>query len=318
MMRLLLGLVLAIVSGAQAQAQPYPAKPIRLVVGYTPGGGNDLIARIVAARLQDRLGQPVTVENKPGDQSSLAAGLVAKAEPDGYTLLMAPSGPMTVNPALRAGLPYDPLKDFVPVSLVAEFPLLLVVGAGQPVKTVSDLVAYGRSTPEQARYASGAAPLQLAAELFNRRTGAKFQPVPFNGSGDAVQAVASGEVLMAIVDSAAASALLKAGKLRALAITTAKRPPAFPDVATFAESGISDMEIALWTGIVAPAGTPAEIVALLQDTIADMLALPAVGQALENIDVDPTAMPSTEFRDLIVRDMERWKAVARAANIKAE
>lgn len=318
MVRLILGLVLVAVFGASPQAQPYPSKPIKLIVGYTPGGGNDLIARIVATKLQDKLGQPVLVENKPGAQSIVAAELVAKSAPDGYTLLMAPSGPLTVNPAIHARLPYDPAKDFVPISLVAEFPLLLVVGADQPVKTVRELIEYGRTHPQLANYASSAAPFQLAAELFNQRTGSKFQHIPYRGSGDAAQAVASGQVLMTIADSGPISGLLRAGKLRALAITTAKRPPAFPDVPTLAESGIGGMEIALWTGIVAPAGTPADIVTLLQDAIADTLALPAVEQALENINVDPRAMPSREFGDLIAQDAARWKAIATAANIKVE
>src|SRR6478609_7459819 len=220
-----------------ALAQPaYPVKPIRLVVGYTPGGGNDLIARIVAAKLQDQLGQPVMVDNKPGAQSIVAAEIVARAAPDGYTLLIAPSGPMTINRAVYGKLPYDPVKDFAPISLLAEFPLLLAVGAGQPVKSVKELVEFARANPKLANYASSATPFQLAAEMFNQRTGSSFQHIPYRGSGDAVQAVMAGQVLMTIADSGPMAAPLKAGKLRPLAITTAKRPPAFPDVPTFAES----------------------------------------------------------------------------------
>ena len=178
-----------------AVAQQYPSKPIRLVVGYSPGGGNDLIARIVAARLQARLNQPVVVDNKPGAQSIVAAELVAKAAPDGYTLLVAPSGPMTINPAVYSRLPYDPQKDFVPVSLLAEFPLLLVVGADQPVKSVKELVEYGRANPKLANYASAATAFQLASELFNQRTDSRFQYIPYKGSGEMAQAVMSGQVL---------------------------------------------------------------------------------------------------------------------------
>src|SRR5438128_1521959 len=316
MLRILLGLCAAVLLAGPALAQSYPSKPIRLVVGYSPGGGNDLIARIVAAKLQDKLGQPVVVDNKPGAQSIVAAELVAKAAPDGYTLLVAPTGPMTINPAVYAKLPYDPRRDFVPISLLAEFPLLLVVGADQPVKSLRELVDYGRANPGVANYASSATPFQLASELFNQRTGSKFQHIPFRGSGDAVQAVASGQVLMTLSDSGPISGPLKGGKLRALGITTAKRPPAFPDVPTMAESGIADMEISLWTGIVAPAGTPAGIVAHLQDAIADTLAMPAVEAALDAISVDPRATSSSEFRALIERDAARWKAVAAAANVK--
>ncbi|MCW5737208.1 MAG: tripartite tricarboxylate transporter substrate binding protein [Enhydrobacter sp.] len=302
-----------------ALAQPvYPVKPIRLVVGYTPGGGNDLIARIVAAKLQDKLGHPVIVDNKPGAQSIVAAEIVAKAAPDGYTLLIAPSGPMTINPAVYSRLPYDPVRDFAPVTLLAEFPLLLAVGAMQPVKSVQELVAFARANPKLANYASSATPFQLAGELFNQRTGSSFQNIPYRGSGDAVQAVVAGQVLMTISDSGPMAGPLNSGKLRALAITTAKRPPAFPDVPTFAESGVDDMEIELWTGIVAPAGTPDAIVELLQDVISDTLDVPSVRAALEAINVDPRATTVTEFRELIVQDIARWKAVATKANIKLD
>src|SRR6185503_9959829 len=314
---LALGAVLPAIGPALAQPA-YPVKPIRLVVGYTPGGGNDLIARIVAAKLQDKLGQPVVVDNKPGAQSIVAAEIVAKAAPDGYTLLVAPSGPMTINHAVFSKLPYDPLRDFAPVSLLAEFPLLMVVGADQPVKSVKELVEFGKANPKLANYASSATPFQLASELFNQRTGSSFQHLPDKGSGDMVQAVLAGQVLMTIADSAPVAGPLKSGKLRALGISTAKRPPAFPDVPTFAEQGISDMEIALWTGIVAPNGTPADIVERLQDAIEDTVEMPAMRGALEAINVDPRSTSSKEFRELIVRDAERWKAVATKANIKLD
>ena len=318
MLRLILGLCAALLFAGAAQAQPYPNKPIRLVVGYSPGGGNDLIARIVAARLQERLGQPIVIDNKPGAQSIVAAEIVAKAAPDGYTLLVAPSGPMTINPAVYAKLPYAPEKDFAPVSLLAEFPLLLVVGAEQPIKYVRELVEYGRANPKLANYASSATPFQLAGELFNERTGSAFQHIPDRGSGDAVQAVAAGQVLMTLADSGPVSGLLKGGKLRALGLTAAKRDPAFPDVPTMAEAGVPDMEISLWTGIVAPAGTPSEIVALLQKAIAETIALPDIRTALGAIAVDPRSTTPDEYRALIARDAARWKAVAATANIKVE
>src|SRR3954451_11706601 len=195
------GVALPLIGTARAQQTTFPTKPIRLVVGYSAGGGNDLIARIVAAKLQDKLGQPIVVDNKPGAQSIVAAEIVAKAPPDGYTLLVAPSGPMTINPAGYGKLPYDTLRDFVPVSLLAEFRLLLVVGADQPPKTLKELVEYGKANPKLANYASSATPFQLASELFNQRTGSSFQNIPYRGSGDAVQAVMGGQVLMAIADS---------------------------------------------------------------------------------------------------------------------
>src|SRR5260370_33347276 len=273
--RLLLGRGAATAFGGLALAQSFPTGSLHRIVGYTPGGGNDLIARIVAAKLQDKLGQTVVVENKPGAQSIVAAELVAKAPPDGYTLLVAASGPMTINPAVYSKLPYSPQKDFLPISLLAEFPLLLVVGADAPVKDVKELVEYGKANPKLANYASSATPFQLAAELFNQSSGSSFQHIPYKGSGDVVQAVLSGQVLMAFVDSGPVAGPLKAGKLRALGITTAKRPLNFPDIPTLAEQGFADMEIVLWTGLVAPAGTPNERRDRLREASADTLTLAA-------------------------------------------
>ena len=319
MRNLILGLLAIVALGSTAAlADTYPSRPIHLVVGYSPGGGNDLIARIVAAKLQEKLGQPVLVDNRPGAQSIVAAELVAKSPSDGYTLLVAPSGPMTINPAVYAKLTYSPERDFSPVSLLAEFPLLLAVGAEQPPKTVRELVEYGRAHPNLANYASSATPFQLASELFNQRTGSKFQHIPYRGSGDAVHAVVAGQVLMTIADSGPMSGPLKGGKLRGLALTAAKRNPAFPDVPTMQEAGIADMEISLWTGIVAPINTPPEIVTLLAQTIRQVLALDDVKKAMEAIAVEPRGTTPDEYRDLIARDTARWKAVAAAANIKLE
>ena len=318
MMRLILSLCAALLFGGPAFAQAYPNKPIRIVVGYSAGGGNDLIGRIVAAKLQEKLGQSVVIDNKAGAQSIVAAELVAKAPPDGYTLLMAPSGPMTINPAIYAKLPYSPDKDFAPISLLAEFPLLLVVGADQPIKTVRELIDYGRAHPDKANYASSAAPLQLAAEFFNQRTGSKFQHIPYRGSGDIVQAVMSGQVLMAFADAAPIAGPLAAGKLRALGVTTDKPDPAYPGVPTMADAGVPDLVISLWTGFAAPAGTPAEIIATVHKAIVETVAMPEVRTAFKAISVDPRSSTPEEYRALIVKDTARWKAVATAANIKLE
>lgn len=318
MMRLILTFCAGLLLGGPAFAQAYPSKPIRIVVGYSAGGGNDLIGRIVAAKLQEKLGQSVVIDNKPGAQSIVAAELVAKAPADGYTLLMAPSGPMTINPAIYAKLPYSPEKDFAPISLLAAFPLLLVVGAEQPIKTVRDLIDYGRAHPDKANYASSAAPLQLAAEFFNQRTGSTFQHIPYRGSGDIVQAVTSGQVLMAFADAAPIAGPLAAGKLRALGVTTDKPDPSYPGVPTMAEAGVPDLVISLWTGFAAPAGTPAEIIAVLNKAIVEVVAMPEVRTAFKAISVDPRSSTPDEYRALITRDAARWKAVATAANIKLE
>jgi tripartite-type tricarboxylate transporter receptor subunit TctC len=316
--RLLLALCAALAVGGAAHAQPFPSKPIRLVVGYSPGGGNDLIARIVAAALQAKLKQPVMVDNQPGEQANLAAEIVAKAPADGYTLLVASSGPMTINPAFYTKLSYDPIKDLTPVSLLAEFPVLLVVSADEPIRSVKELIDYGRANPGRASYASSATPFQLAAELFNLHTRSKFQHIPYKGSGDAVQAVVTGQALMAVVDSGAAAGPLKAGKLRALAGTPSKRPPDFPQVPTFAEAGVPDVEIALWTGIVAPAGTPSAVVTLLQEAIAYVVESPETREAFEAISVNARSTSPRTFADIIARDTARWKQVAMSANVKLD
>jgi len=318
MMRLILAFCAALLLGEPAFAQAYPSKPIRIVVGYSAGGGNDLIGRIVAAKLQEKLGQSVVIDNKPGAQSIVAAELVAKAPADGYTLLMAPSGPMTINPAIYAKLPYSPEKDFAPISLLAAFPLMLVVGAEQPIKTVRDLIDYGHAYPDKANYASSAAPLQLAAEFFNQRTGSTFQHIPYRGSGDIVQAVTSGQVLMAFADAAPIAGPLAAGKLRALGVTTDKPDPSYPGVPTMAEAGVPDLVISLWTGFAAPAGTPGEIIAVLNKAIVEVVAMPEVHTAFKAISVDPRSSTPDEYRALIAKDAARWKAIATAANIKLE
>jgi tripartite-type tricarboxylate transporter receptor subunit TctC len=322
MLRLILSSIAALCAAflwaGAALAQAYPSKPVRLVVGYSPGGGTDLIARIVAERLQTMFGQPFVVDNKPGNQSMVAAEFVAKAPPDGYTLLMAPSGPLTINPAVYARLPYAPEKDFAPVSLLGSYPLMMVVGADQPVKTIQELVAYGRANPDKANYASGATPFQLAMELFNQRTGSRFLHQSYRGSGEAAQAVADGKVLVTIADSSPLAPLVKAGKLRGLGITSAKRNPAFLDVPTMAEGGISDLQVSLWTGIVAPAATPAAIINRLNNAIHAVISMPEVQAALLKLAVEPRHTSPDEYRALIVRDTLRWKTVANTANIRLE
>ena len=317
-MRLITALIVALAALAAnlAQAQTWPSKPIRLVVGYSPGGGNDIMARVVAAKLQDRLGQPIVVENKAGAQSIIAAEFVAKAAPDGYTLLVAPSGPMTINPAIYARLPYSPREDFAPVSLIAEFPLLLAVNAQLPVKSVKELVDYARTRPNDANYASSAAPFQLAAELFNQKTGSKFVHVPFRGSGDAVAAVAAGTVIMTISDAGPVSAGLQGGTVRALAVTSAAPHPAFAGVPTMAEADIPDMVITLWTGIVAPAGTPDDIIRRLQAEIAEVMRLPDVRERFAKLGIDAVSSTPGAYARRIAEDIERWTATARAADIK--
>jgi tripartite-type tricarboxylate transporter receptor subunit TctC len=302
---------------AQAQA-PYPSKPIQLIVGYAPGGGTDLLARIVAAGLSKGLGQTVLVENKPGAQSIIAAQYVAKANPDGYTILFGPSGPMSMNPAIYSKLPYSPLKDFAPVSLVGSFPLLLVVGQSHPAQTVPQLVEYAKAHPDKANYGASAAPFQLAAELFKQKTGTQFQHIAYKGSNESVNATAIGEVTMTLADPPPVVGQFKAGRVRALAITTPARHPAWPGVPTMREVGFPELDIALWTGLLVPAGTPAPIIRRLNEEVVKALKQPEVRERIVGLGIDPVGSTPEEFARVIAADIAKWTAVAKAANIKAD
>ena len=319
LLRTAAALALAALAAVGVQAQPaYPARPIQLIVGYAAGGGTDLLARIVAARMGEGLGQPVVIENKVGAQSIIAAQHVAKANPDGYTLLLGPSGPMSMNPALYSKLPYAPLRDFAPISLLGSFPLILAVGQNHPAKTVQQLVDYAKANPDKSNYGASAAPFQLAAELFKQKTGTAFQHIAYKGSNESVNATATGEVTMTLADPPPLVGQVKAGRVRALAITTPSRHPAWPDVPTMREAGFADMDIALWTGILAPAGTPPAVIRRLQDEVARVLKLPEVRERILALGIDPVASTPEEFSRVIAADIVKWTAVAKAANIKAD
>jgi len=308
----------ALAAASTAPAQDFPTKPIRIIVGYTVGGGNDIIVRVLQAKLAEGLGQPVIVENRPGAQSIIAAEYVAKQPADGYTLFMGPSGPMTMNPATYSKLPYSPLKDFAPISMICQFPLILAVGAKLPVGSVKELVEYARQRPTQVNYASSAAPFQMAAELFKQKTGTQFVHIPYKGSGDSIKAVIAGEATMTIIDPAPATGPIKGGQARAIAVTSAQRHPNWPDVPTMAEAGLPDLEIGLWTAFFAPAATPAPVVKRLQEEVARVVWLPEIRERLAAMSLDPVGGSSEELGRTVARDIERWTAVAKAANIKSD
>jgi tripartite-type tricarboxylate transporter receptor subunit TctC len=315
------GIAVALLVSVAGQAQDdaarnYPNKPVRIIVGYSAGGGNDIVARVVGAKMAEGLGQPVIIENKPGAQSIVAAEYVAKAAPDGYTILMGPSGPMTMNPATYASLPYSPVRDFVPVSMIGSFPLILVVSPSMPVQSMKDLVEYAKARSDNVNYAASAGPFQFASELFNLKTGTKFAYIPYKGSGDSVNAVMSGQVTMTITDPPPVVGALKGAKVRGLAITSVSRHPAFPDIPTMAEAGMSDMEITIWMALFVPAQTPAAIVRKLQDEVFRVVRLPEIRDRLATMLVDPVGNTSEELGRIVASDIARWTAVARSANIK--
>jgi tripartite-type tricarboxylate transporter receptor subunit TctC len=299
-----------------AMAQDYPSKPIRLVVGYAAGGGNDIIVRVMQPEMQKGLGQPVIVENKPGAQSIIAAEFVARAPADGYTLLMGPSGPMTINPATYSKLPYDAQRDFTPISMICEFPLLVTVDAKLPIRSIKELIEFAKANPGKANYASSAGIFQISTEMFNQRTGSKFVMIPYKSSGESVQALISGNVALTIVDPPPATGPLKAGTIRALAVTSPKRHPSWPDLPTMAEAGVPDMEVPVWTAFFAPAKTPPAIVARLQKEIARVVQTAEVRERFAQMGLDPVGGSSEELGSRVRRDIEKWSAVAKAANIK--
>ncbi|HJS76502.1 MAG TPA: tripartite tricarboxylate transporter substrate binding protein [Burkholderiales bacterium] len=306
---------IALAAPATAQ-DSYPSKPIRIIVGYSAGGGNDIIVRVMQPELAKGLGQPVVVENRPGAQSIVAAELVAKAPADGYTLLMGPSGPMTINPATYSKLPYHPQRDFVPISMICSFPLIVVVSSSLPVKNIQDLVAYAKANPGKSNYASSAGVFQVATELFKQKTGTSFEMIPYKGSGESIQAVIAGQVTMTIVDPAPAAGPLKAGTVRALAVTSANRHPNWPDVPTMAEAGVADMEVPVWTAFFAPAKTPPAIVVRLQKEVARVVHLPEVKQRFAAMGLVSVGSTEEELARVVARDIEKYTAVAKAANIK--
>jgi tripartite-type tricarboxylate transporter receptor subunit TctC len=319
-----LGVVLfAWVGAAPALAQDdaarsYPSKPVRIIVGYAAGGGNDIIVRVLAPHMQDGLRQPVVIENRPGAQGIIACELVAKAAPDGYTILMGPSGPMTMNPGIYAKLPYDSLRDYAPITMIGSFPLILVVDPALPITTVKELIAYAKASPQKANYGASAAPFQLATELLNQRTGTRFQYIPYKSSGESVNAVVSGQVTMTIADPPPVVGPLKGGRVRAIAITSAKRHPAFPELPTMAEAGVRDIEVMLWTAFLAPAGAPPAVVKRFRDEVARVVKLPDVRERFAAMGIDPVANSPEEFRRIMAADIAKWTAVAKAANIKAQ
>ena len=298
-------------------AEGYPSKPVRLVVGFPPGGANDILGRLVGAKLQERLGQSFVVENKPGANAIIATEFVAKAAPDGYTLLIGASGAMTFNPGLYDKLPYDPVKDFAPVTMIGSFPLVLAVSPTIGVASVKDLVVLAKAKPGFLNYGAGSTPFQMAAELFKMQTGTDMKHVPYKGSAATVNALLGDEVALTFVDSPPVVAQIKAGRLRGLAVTSPRRAAFMPEMPTVIEAGVPDFEVVLWTSLFAPAGTPPGIVRKLQAEIAKILQIPEIRERMTAIGIDPIGGTPEELAAQLRADLNRWTRVAHSAGIKA-
>lgn len=309
---------LATLAPAQSWAQAaWPAKPVRIVVPYAPGGANDILARVVAEKLAPALGQPVLVENKPGAGAAVGTEFVVKAPPDGYTLLMAASGPIVFNPALVAKLSYNPITDLVPISLAGSFPMILAVNESSPAKNFNELVALSKANADKTNYSYPSASFQLVMELVKAKSGLKALNVPYQGSAPSINAVLTQEVQMTLIDSGPIAALVKSGKLRALAVTSEQRLASYPQVPTLKEQGI-DLAVNFWSGLLAPAGTPAPIVKRLQEEMARIMALPDVAERMAKLDIRPVGSSSADFAKTIATEIPLWTQVAKDNHIKAQ
>jgi len=301
---------------AQEDASKYPSRTIRIIVGFAAGGGNDVIARVYAQKLSEDLGVPVIVENKPGAGAILAAEYVSKAAADGYTLLVGATG-MAINQSLYAKLPYDSVRDFVAISELASFPLIMVVNSSSPIKSVGDLVTYAKANADKMNYASSSATFQLVTELFKQKTGAPMQMIPYKSANEMVLAVVSGQVTTTVADTGPVSPQIKAGTVRALAVTSPKRLADFPDLPTMKEAG-ADVEAIIWTGVFAPKATPSAIVKKLEGEFVKIAKMPEVAARLKAVGVDAVGTSTDEFTKILQDDISRWGEVVKASNIKIE
>lgn len=311
--------IAACAPAAFAQA-PYPAKPVKMIVAFTPGGPTDVVARLLAQKLAQKWGQQVIVENKPGAAGVIGSEYVAKSAPDGYTLLMATAGNLTVNQHLYPGMKFDPVKDFAPIMQTAAVDFVLVTQPTTPYKTVKELIAAAKAQPDvitTATSGNGGAP-HLAAALFEHSANVQLRTVPYKGTADAVNAVLSGQTNL---DFDAASQVLphvKAGKLRPLAVLGTKRSPLLPDVPTMAEAGLEHYNFTNWFGLVAPAGTPKDILKKLHADVNEALQDPELRGKFQTIGLQPGSGTSAQFATLIRSDSAKWGATIKQAGIKAE
>jgi len=304
---------------APALAQTYPSKPIRLVVPYTPGGGADTTARLVAPKLQEVLGQTVVIDNKPGAGGSIGDDAVAKAAPDGHTLLIGAFA-HAVNPSLMGKMPFRTPEDFAPISLLVTVPELLVVTPSFPAKTVQELIAMAKAQPGKLSYASSGngSAQHLAAELFKMRTGIDIQHVPYKGGSLAVADVAAGHVPFYFGNMSAALPQARGGKVRAMAVTSPQRSPAAPEVPTMAESGVQGCEIFEWNALLAPAATPPEIIKRLHAEVAKVMAMDDIRAKFADLGAQAVGSNPEELAVFLKLEMAKWAEVVKAANVKIE
>ena len=305
---------------AQAQKSDYPTKPIRMVVTFPPGGSTDVVLRMLLPRLNDKLGQQVVVDNRPGAGGNIGLNLVAKAPADGYTLGIGAAGGLSANASLYAQMPFDPVKDLKPVSMVAAIPFVLIGQPGLPAKNFPELMAYAKSHPGKLSIAHGGngTAMHLSTALLNQMSDMKLVEIPYKGSGPAALDVLTGQVQLAIVDLPASLQHIKAGKLTAYAVTSLQRLSSLPDVPTLSESGLSGYDSTGWFGMVAPAGTPSTIVTRMNAEMTAALNDDAIKASMRNLGVEPAPSSVEAFEAYIKSESQKWAKVIKTANIKIE
>jgi tripartite-type tricarboxylate transporter receptor subunit TctC len=312
-------LLLLAAAAVPATAQSaYPTKPIRLVVGFAAGGGNDIFARLVGAKLGEILGQQVVVENKPGAAGRLSAEYVAHQAADGYTLLVGAAGAMSMGPAIYSDLQYDTNKTFTPIGMIANFPLIMVINAENPSKNLKEFIQWMKQHPDTANYATSSPAFTITVELLKLKTGMPGVAIPYKSSNEMNLSVISGQTAMTIADGPPTVPQVKGGKERALAVTGKERSAELPDVPTMAEAGYPAVDVTLWSGVFAPAATPPAIVDKLRQAFAQTIADPGVQQKLRALAVNPGGATPDEFRRIIDSDIAKYREVVQAAPLKFE
>ncbi len=305
---------------ANTFAQSYPSKPIRMIVPFAPGGSTDALARTVGQKLSDVFGQQVLVDNRAGATGNIGTEMVAKANPDGYTLVMAFDATMVINPSVYARLPFDPIKDFAPITKVAALPLILVAYLSFVPSNTKELIAFAKSKPGVNYSSSGhASTPHLAMLMFAQRTGTQFTHIAYKGGGQAVIDVLAGQIPLLATAIPTAQAHIKSGKLKAVALTSAKRHASLPDVGTFAEAGLTGFDVAAWYGMLAPAGTPKPVIAIIHGAVAKILAAPEMKERfLTTIGGDPVGGTPEQFAADIKSDIARWAIIVKDSGLKLE
>jgi len=312
--------VSATCSTYSAFAQSFPSKPVRIVVPFVPGGANDIIARVVSQKLAEPLGQQVIVENRGGAGGAIGAELVARSQPDGYTLLLANPGPNAINPSLQPKTPYDPIRDFSPVTLMAVSPQILVAHPSLPVRTTADLIALARARPGVVNYGSSGtgAITHLAMEYFKSRTGTNLVHIPYKGANVSLTELMGGQVSVMFAALGSITSMLGTGRVRAIAVAAKERTPLLPEVPSLAEQGVPNFEVMNWFGIVAPANTPAAIVDQLNRAINGVVASAESRERFASLGFVPRGTTPAEFDRHIRSEIERWRAVIKAQHIRPE